>query len=164
MDLAGKGTGEIAAALGMQSPRISVIRNSPMYIQQREVMRSTLKSQFMDKQSDKMVTGDPVELALKDAALEAARKKIDLMRNGNSEFVQHAASSDILDRAGYKAHQDKTILSVQITEKMADRFEKAITFKRETTQQTQPSANNTTAVGETVEGGTENGGTDVASP
>lgn len=128
MDLAGKGTNDIARELGMTASRISIIKGTPLYIQQREVERDKLKSMFTEKQSDRLISGDPVEMALKDASLEAAKKKIDLMRDGKSEFVQLAASGDILDRAGYKAHQDKTLVSVTITEKMADRFERAITY------------------------------------
>jgi len=51
-----------------------------------------------------------------------------LMRDGRSEFVQAAASSDILDRAGYKSYSDKTTASIELTEKMADRFERALKF------------------------------------
>jgi hypothetical protein len=128
MDLAGKGTKEIADELGIQQCRVSIIKGTPLYIQQRETMRQAMKTQFQDKQTDRLISGDPVTMALKDAALRAAQKKIELMENGKSEFVQLAAAGDVLDRAGYKANQDKTVVSVQITEKMADRFEKAITF------------------------------------
>jgi hypothetical protein len=130
MDIAGKGTNDIARELGMTASRISIIKGSPLYIQQRDVERDKLKSLFQDKQSDRLASGDPVEQVLKDAALSAAKMKIDLMQNGRSEFVKLAASGDILDRAGYKAHQDKTIVSVTITDKMADRFERAITYQQ----------------------------------
>lgn len=130
MDIAGKGTGDIARELGMTASRISIIKGSPLYIQQRDVEREKLKNLFQDKQSDLLASGDPVENALKDAALDAAKMKIHLMENGRSEFVKLAASGDILDRAGYKAHQDKTIISVQITEKMSERFERAITYQQ----------------------------------
>ena len=167
MDIAGKSGNDIAAELGMQPTRISVIRHTPLYMQQRDEMRAKLREQFSDKQTDRLVSGDPVEQVLKDAALAAAKVKIDLMQNSRSEFVKSSAAGDVLDRAGYKAHQDKTIVSVQITEKMADRFERAITYTRKSnttvTQPTQP-INHTTAVEETVEGGMDCGGTDVARP
>lgn len=133
MDIAGKGTNDIARELGMTASRISIIKGTPLYKQQRDAQREQLKGIFQEKQSDRLVSGDPVENALKDAALNAAKTKIDLMENGKSEFVKLAAAGDILDRAGYKAHQDKTLVSVTITEKMADRFERAITFKKNTT-------------------------------
>lgn len=126
MDLTGKGTGEIADALGMSVSRISIIKNSPMYAQEIATRRSALLETFREKQADRLVNGDPVEQALKDAALNAAKKKIDLMENGKSEFVQAAAAGDILDRAGYKAFQEKTRVSVEITEKMGERFEAAL--------------------------------------
>jgi hypothetical protein len=158
MDVAGKGTGEIAAALGMQSCRVSVIKGTPLYIQNRDAMRLSLRDQFVDKRSDALA-GDPVEQVLKDAALRAAHKKIDLMENGRSEFVQLAAAGDVLDRAGYKAHQDKTIVSIQITEKMSDRFEKALKHttinQHNKHNQTQPSSTANNRLGDVL----DNGGT-----
>ena len=141
MDLAGKGTGDIAKALGLLAPRVSIIKGTPMYIQQRDAMRVQLKEQFMEKRADNLA-GDPVEQILKDAALSAARKKIELMEKGRSEFVQLAAAGDVLDRAGYKAHQDKTVVSIQITEKMSDRFERAL--KHTTINQNNRDTTNTT--------------------
>ena len=132
MDLAGKGTGEIARELGMTSGRISIIKTSPMYLQQREVERGKLQEMYREKQTERFLSGDPVEEALKGAALDAAKTKIELMENGKSEFVKLAASGDILDRAGYRAHQEKTIVSVTVTDKMADRFERALQFGRKT--------------------------------
>lgn len=128
MDLAGKKGNDIALELGMTPGRISIIRNSPLYLQEIEARRSQLMEEYREKQTDKLVTGDPVEEALKGAALEAAGKKISLMREGKSEFVQLAASGDILDRAGYKAHQEKTKLTVELNEKIASRFEEALKF------------------------------------
>jgi hypothetical protein len=52
--------------------------------------------------------------------------KIQLMQNGKSEFVKLSAAGDILDRAGYKASQEKTKVSIEITDKIADRFERAL--------------------------------------
>jgi hypothetical protein len=126
MDLAGKGTGDIARALDMTDSRISIIKGSPMYQQEIVSRRDKLLSEFRDKQTDKLIVGDPVEEILKGAALSAARKKIDLMDNGRSEFVQLAAAGDILDRAGYKSYQEKTKISVEITDKMSNRFEAAL--------------------------------------
>ena len=140
MDVAGKGTNEIAQSLGLQACRVSVIKGTPLYIQNRDAMRVALKSQFMEKRADALA-GDPVEQALKDAALNAARRNIDLMENGRSEFVQLAAANTILDRAGYKANQEKTVVSIQITEKMSDRFERALKHSH-TTSSHQPATSN----------------------
>lgn len=126
MDLAGKGTGDIARELGLTVGRVSIIKGSPLYKDARDRELARLKDMYRDKQTDRLISGDPVEEALKDAALEAARTKIELMHNGKSEFVKLAASGDILDRAGYRAHQEKTRVSVEISDKIADRFERAL--------------------------------------
>lgn len=128
MDLAGKGTNDIAQSLDMSVSRISIIKGSPLYKTEMETRREKLLEKFRDKQTDKLVKEDPVEVILKDAAIAAAKKKIELMKDGKSEFVQLAAAGDILDRAGYKSHQEKTRVSVELTDKMAARFEKALQY------------------------------------
>ena len=126
MDVAGMKGNDIANKLGLSVSRISIIRNSPMYIAARDKMREDLKEQFVDKRADNLASGDPVENLLKTHALDAARAKIELMANGRSEFVRLAAAGDILDRAGYKASQEKSKVSIEITDKMASRFEEAL--------------------------------------
>jgi hypothetical protein len=56
-----------------------------------------------------------------------AVKKYEALLEGKSEFVQKSTADSILDRSGYKAKTDKTIVSVEVTEKMADRFERVLT-------------------------------------
>lgn len=129
MELTGRKGKDIAAELGLCESRVSIIRNSPLYINRLAEMRSELEERFMEKRSDKLSSGDPVEEALKGAALDAAQKKIDLMQYSANELVQSAAAGDILDRAGYKSHTEKTKVTVEITEKMADRFEKALRYE-----------------------------------
>ena len=150
MDLAGKGTNDIARELGLTAPRVSVIKGSPMYQSAIGLERDRLKELYREKQTDRLVSGDPVEQVLKDNALEAARCKVELMNSGKSEFVRLAASGDILDRAGYKAHQDKTKVTVEITEKMANRFENALAFGRTPTAvdggEAEPTSETTTRI------------------
>lgn len=131
MDIAGKGTGDIARVLGMTAARISIIKGTPMYIHRRDQMRESFRGQFLAKQADNFATGDPTEQALKNAALAAAKTNIELMQDKNS-FVRISAAKDILDRAGYKAHQDKTVVTVTVTEKMSDRFERALKYRSST--------------------------------
>ncbi len=129
MDLAGKSGKAIATELGLGECRISVIRNSPLYLSRLQELRAELEARYMDKQTDRLTSGDPVEEALRNAAITAAGKKIDLMRNSENEFVASAAAGDILDRAGYKSHSEKTKVTVEVTEKMATRFEKALSYE-----------------------------------
>ena len=128
MDIAGYTGNQIAEDLQMSVARVSVIRNSPLFTQQRDKEREKLYEQVKQKASDKVVAGDPVENALKNAALEAALMKVELMRNAKSEMVKTSNADGILDRAGYKTKQDKTVISVEVTEKMANRFERALLY------------------------------------
>jgi hypothetical protein len=126
MDIAGKNGNDIARELDLTPSRISIIRTSPMYLDGVSKLRASMREQFTDKQTDRLVSGDPVESILKEHALNAARTKIELMDNGKSEFVRLAAAGDILDRAGYRPHQEKTKVSIEITDKIAGRFEEAL--------------------------------------
>lgn len=125
MDIAGYTGNSIAEAVGMTPGRVSIIRNSPLFTQERDRRRDLLRAQVIDKKSDVIAAGDPVEARIKEMALHAATK-LGVLLDGKSEFVQKAAADSILDRAGYKAKTDKTVVSVEVTEKMADRFERVL--------------------------------------
>lgn len=138
MELAGKSGKDIAEILDIGQVRVSIIRNSPLYMSNLARLKDELKDKYMDKQTDKLTSGDPVEEALKGAALDAAQTKIDLMHNSGNEFIRASASSDILDRAGYKSYTEKTKVTVEVTEKMSERWERALKYEpnnhdRETT-------------------------------
>ena len=126
MDIAGWTGNRICAELGMSASRISIIRTSPLFVEARDKKSSELSAQFMEKRSDKLVAGDPVNELIKRTCLSAVQKKIHLMDNAESEYVQNTAASDLLDRGGYKAHTEKTRVTVEVTEKMATRFEKVL--------------------------------------
>lgn len=127
MEISGYNGNQIAENLGMSVSRVSIIRNSPIYQQERDAQRAKLHSEVIDKKSDKIVAGDPVEARLKELALRAVNRYDGLLEGAKSEFVQKATADSILDRAGYKAKTDKTVVSVEVTEKMADRFERVLT-------------------------------------
>jgi len=126
MDIAGFSGNSISEATGLCVSRVSIIRNSPMYMQERERKWNDLSSQVIDKKSGLIAAGDPVEARLKKLAMVAVEKYAVLL-DGKSEFVQKSTADSILDRSGYKAKTDKTIVSVEVTEKMADRFERVLT-------------------------------------
>ena len=86
--------------------------------------RATAK--VITKKADKVVTGDPVENRIKDLALRAVGVYCEILDNGTSERNRLSAADSVLDRAGYKPHTEKTSVSVEITEKMADRFERVL--------------------------------------
>ena len=130
MDIAGYTGNSIAEAVGMTAGRVSIIRNAPIFTQERDRRRALLSSQVIDKKSDQIAAGDPIEAEFKTLAKRAVTKLGNLLE-GESEFVQKSAADSILDRAGYKAKTDKTIVSVEVTEKMADRFERVLGMSQE---------------------------------
>lgn len=126
LDIAGYNGNQIAENVGLTPSRVSIIRNSPMYTQERTRKWAELQSKVVDKKSDRIVAGDPVENKLKDLALRAVGVYEDLIENGKGEMAKKASADSILDRAGYKPHTDKTVTTVEVTEKMASRFERVL--------------------------------------
>lgn len=127
LDITGKSGNEIAELIGLTPSRISIIRNSPMYMERLKSEMTKLREKYRDAQTKRTVN-DPVKDALTGAALDAAEAKIRLMESAESEFVRNQAAGDILDRAGYKKHEEKTSVKIEVTEKMADRFERALEY------------------------------------
>lgn len=127
MDISGYSGNSIAEALGMTPSRISIIRNSPLYLEECSKKRAELQAQVIEKKSDVIASGDPVEIKMKQLALRAVDKYERLLDGAESEFVQKGTADSILDRAGYKPRSDRTTVSVEVTEKMANRFERILT-------------------------------------
>jgi hypothetical protein len=125
MDVAGSTGNEIAAALGYTPARVSVIRTSPMYQQVVEQERSKLLVQVVNKKSTQVVE-DSVDARLKQMASRAVDTYSDLLDNARSEIVKKTVADEILDRSGHKSRSDQSKIVVQLTEKMADRFERVM--------------------------------------
>ncbi len=126
MDIAGYTGNSIAREVGLTPSRVSIIRNSPLFIQERDAQRGLLEKKFIDKKSSQIAMGDPVKARFKDLAKEAVEKYAGLLNGAKSEFVQKATADAILDRAGYRAKTDQTTVSVEVTERMSQRFEKVL--------------------------------------
>jgi hypothetical protein len=126
LDICGYTGNQIAEQTGMTASRISIIRNSPLFIQERDSQRARLTAEVIGKKSDSIVAGDPVENEIKDLALKAVGVHKAIMETGKGEMSRIASANSILDRAGYKAKTDKTVVSVEVTERMADRFERVL--------------------------------------
>ena len=123
LDIAGYNGNEIAKNIGYTPGRISIIRNSPLYQEARSTKWADLQTKVLDKKSDCIVAGDPVETKIKSLALSAVQEQADLLKGAESEFVRNSVANSLLDRAGYKPYTERTKISVEVTEKMADRFE-----------------------------------------
>src|SRR3990167_7788034 len=74
LDLAGRDNNDIAQIVGLTPPRVSTIRNSPLYTQRYDEERAKLIERFVDKKADKLVTGDPVDNLIRDHCLDAAQR------------------------------------------------------------------------------------------
>ncbi|KKN51712.1 hypothetical protein LCGC14_0619990 [marine sediment metagenome] len=124
-DISGYKKGRIAQLEGMTNTQVSIIVNSPLYKVQRDKQWAELRAKVVDNESDKIAAGDPIEQEIKDLARTAIDVKKDLLVNGNA-FVKNAASSDILDRAGYAKQPAKTKTIVEIDRKISDRWDRVL--------------------------------------
>ena len=126
MDIAGYGTGEIATELQMTQGRISIIKNSPLYIEQRAVRFNSLKDQVVRRTAEQ-ITDNPARAILTDPVVQeaAAREKIKLALDERSPFVRNAATSEILAFGGLlpkKGEDRDSKTTVIMEEKLAKRF------------------------------------------
>ena len=136
-ELCGRRNGEIATLVGMTESRVSIIRNSPLYKGQLALRREELKHEIIDKKSTQ-VTEDPVHKHLQSVKLEAVEKISGKMVGAKNEFLQVACAKDILDRTGYAPERKVTTKTIEVTEVMADRFEKALTYRETRTRSSAP--------------------------
>ena len=128
MDISGSKGNDIASAVGLTPARVSVIRNSPMFIAERDRQMIRLREEVIDKKSTSVASGDPVELRIKGLADSAVDVYKEILENGKSEIVRKTTADAVLDRSGYKAYTEKTKISVEVTEKMASRFEEVLGY------------------------------------
>lgn len=126
LDLAGKGTGDIAREMEMTESRISVIKGSPMYRHRRDEEAQVLRDKFMDKQTDKLAH-DPVKKIFQDAAEDAAKQQVKLMQDAGSEFARLSASDKVLEHAGYVTKADQQVPAIKVEAKIVNRFEQVLT-------------------------------------
>lgn len=120
-DLRGLTVKQIAQKVLKSSQRVSQIKNSPLYIQARESATNDILRTVTES-----IAHDPVNTLIRDEAINAAKEKVRLFKEGQSEFVRNAAAGDILDRAGYKPESKQTITTIEVTEDIAKRFERIL--------------------------------------
>jgi len=123
-DLAGFGTNETALAVGMTIGRVSIIKNSPLYREERARRFEALK-QSVTEGTSKKILEDPARQVLLDNRVGAAEKLVALVRDGKNEFVQKSAAVDILEFSGISKprQSDKHVgTTVVMEERLAQRF------------------------------------------
>ena len=126
LDIAGYKPGEIAEAVKISNSRVSTIMHSPLYSVGKQTCEKELRESVIDKTSDRIVSGDPVTNLIKSKALTAIGVQIELMENGKSEAIRLDASEKIASKAGYKSSSEKTSVTIEVTDKMASRFERLL--------------------------------------
>lgn len=132
LDIAGARTKDIARLLGMTEPRIATIKNCPMYTDRIKAKRKELEKAVIDKQSD-LVVSDPARTKLYDLKLKAVEVYEKLIGDAKSEFAQLSAANQICDRTDLRPQQpEKARQVIQITQKLGDRFVKAISIREGT--------------------------------
>ena len=129
MDIAGATGNQMSEHSGLTASRVSIIRNSPMFTQERNRKMNELQERIIDKKSSSIAEGDPIDIRLKQLASDAVETYANILSNSKgSESVKKVAADSILDRAGYKAHTEKMKVSIEVTEKMASRFEEVLAY------------------------------------
>jgi hypothetical protein len=125
-DLAGWSQADICKELDYTQSWVSTIQCCPMYAGLRKDRLLQLQNKVVDGVADRVLAGDPVKEKIRSLAIEAINTQEYLMKGADSEFVRANIADKILDRAGYNTSKEKTVLSVEVTEKMASRFERVL--------------------------------------
>ena len=133
-DLAGWQQQKIAEQMQMTQSRVSIIMNSPLYKSARNRRFAELQGAVIEKKSTEVADGDIVQKRIKELAVDAINTKEELLHGSKQDFVRNAVATDLLDRAGYYAEGKKTKLSIEVTDKMADRFAKILNRDEATTK------------------------------
>lgn len=126
LDLAGRTNNDIAEMTGLTPARVSTIKNCPMYTQQRKVISAELERQVVEKQSDKVVHGDPVERVFEDRKVQLAQKLVDIALDSESDAVSARACVDGLGYVGYKPRTHTSVTSVEISAEMQENWDRVM--------------------------------------
>ena len=125
-DLAGWRQKDIAEMLNMTQPRVCIIMNSPLYLKTKKQRFLELQEQVLEGKSQEALKGDPVRQLLKAKALQMAETKLSLAETSKNDYVRNSIATDWLDRCGYAPEKNSTKLTVEVTEKMASRFDRVL--------------------------------------
>jgi hypothetical protein len=129
-DLAGWSQADLCKELGYTQSWISTIQNCPMYTGLRKDRLAQLQSKVIEGVAEKVLSGDPVKEKIRALAIDAINTQEILMHESQSDQVRASVADKILDRAGYNSGKEKTVLTVEVTEKMASRFERVLSNDR----------------------------------
>jgi len=127
LDLSGKSNNEIAEMVGITPSRVSIIKNSPMYKERRGEESEKLGRAVLEKQSDRVVHGDPVEQVFEEKKQLLAEELLNLAVSAESEQVRKSAIVDALGYIGYKPKVNTITTTVEIDQKMQQAWDRVMT-------------------------------------
>lgn len=126
MQIAGFTVTEISKKLDCTIPRVSIIVNSPLYLEEKAKMQTELDRIFLDAEGTKAQT-DLVRVRFREESLACVDKIVSLRDGAQSEVVQLNAAQSILDRAGYKEPEEVRVSgSVEVGDGLANALAVAI--------------------------------------
>lgn len=123
-DLAGFSNNDIALALDLTPGRVSIIKGSPLYKEERQRRWKALQDMVVAGKATEVLE-DPARKIINDARETAAKKLVALVTDAKNEFLQKSSAVDVLEFGGIykdKKASDRTGPSIVIEEKIAARF------------------------------------------
>lgn len=124
-DISGMGTSEIAKTLDMDISRVSIIKNTPLYMEQRNAKMAEIEKSVMEKATNKIIENPALALLIDpETQRTCAIEKIKLATEDKSSFVRNAATSEILALGGIMPQKnvEKGKTTLVIEEKLATRL------------------------------------------
>ena len=123
MEIAGHTTNDIANELGFNVQRLSLIMNSPLYVDERDKMARDVKREFVEAEGKKL-TMDKTAQTLADNSDKAAKTLVGAL-NAPESGVRVSAAKDILDRTGYqKEEKIRANVLVEPSQSLIDMMER----------------------------------------
>ena len=126
LEIAGRKNGEIAEVMGMSEGRVSVIRNSPFYTQQRDVEWGRLKEAVIEKESTS-ITNDKVKDEARKHALDIIDMYASIVKESDNNFAKISASKELMKRGGFDEDRKKSTI-IEISEDRQKRWDEVINY------------------------------------
>ena len=127
MQIAGHTLNDISAELGFNVQRLSLIMNSPLYIEEKEKMERDVGREFVEAEGKKL-SMDKTAQFLQDSTLKAAKTLVGALDDETSGSVRVSAAKDILDRQGYaKEEKIRANVLVEPSQSLIDMLERVKT-------------------------------------
>lgn len=125
-DIAGYNGNDIAGEVGLSAARVSIIRNSPLYLERKEALWGQLRNQLVDKKVDDVV-GEDVKAAARKHIVGLTKGLVNIAQEGKSDFSKLAATKELYKRAGLDKAEVKE-QSIMIEQKLGQRLNKVMDY------------------------------------